>query len=161
MSKSDTTPRFTEADLRRAHKEGWKAGKRSSPNYRGGYHASFWDMCELRNELGLTPKGSQFYRASQVKYDGSIAANAAANTHHGYSFTNYGEEEWRKCAELLVAHGCNQAETEAFLLSKHMRWCYDNAKDPCRATAEDFKAYLLSGRNRGGKSVLEEARSMV
>lgn len=161
MSKSDTTPRFTEADMRRAHRDGWKMGKASSPNYRGGYNASFWDRSELRNELGLTPPGSEFYRAHKVKHDGSFAAHAAANTEHGYSFSNYGEAEWAKCAAILVAHGCNQAEAEAFLLSKHMRWCYDKCDDPLNATAAEFAEYLRSGINRGGKSVVEEARDMM
>lgn len=62
MSKSDTTPRFTEADLRKAHRAGYQLRARQSAKYQGGYKASFWDACALRNELGLTPEGSDFFR---------------------------------------------------------------------------------------------------
>lgn len=53
MSQSDKTPRFTEADLRKAHRAGYMKRGRQSPNYKGPYQASFWDHEPLRAELGL------------------------------------------------------------------------------------------------------------
>jgi hypothetical protein len=59
MSKSDTTPRFTEADLRKAHKAGYKKRVRQVASYNGGYRASFWDFEKLRAELGLMPESTK------------------------------------------------------------------------------------------------------
>lgn len=48
--------RFTEADLRAAHKDGYYYAKKQSPNYKGPYMAYFWDHSALRKKLGLGPK---------------------------------------------------------------------------------------------------------
>lgn len=55
---TDMTPRFTEADLRAAHKAGWKAGRKCAPTFRGGYHRSFWDLSNIRADLGLGPNAN-------------------------------------------------------------------------------------------------------
>jgi len=54
--RTDDEPRFTEADLRSAHKAGWYRGRRCSPSFKGPYSASFWDFEPLRRKLGLGPK---------------------------------------------------------------------------------------------------------
>ena len=48
--------RFTEADLRAAHKDGYYYAKKQSSKYKGPYMASFWDHSALRKKLGLGPK---------------------------------------------------------------------------------------------------------
>ena len=55
--ETDDTPRFTEADLRKAHADGWRMGLRIKPTYTGGYHRSYWDFSPLRTALGLGPRG--------------------------------------------------------------------------------------------------------
>jgi hypothetical protein len=59
VKRTDDTPRFTEADLRAAHKEGWYHRDRCSPSYKGGYKASFWDFAGLRATLGLGPRAKK------------------------------------------------------------------------------------------------------
>lgn len=59
MSQSDKTPRFTEADLRKAHRAGYMKRGQISAGYKGGYKASFWDHEPLRAELGLGAKGKK------------------------------------------------------------------------------------------------------
>lgn len=77
MSVTDSTPRFTEADLRKAHRAGFLRavgilGPKLQPIPRKGfdilyggrpkkpdvpkYSASLWDHDPLRAELGLGPK---------------------------------------------------------------------------------------------------------
>ena len=55
--ETDDTPRFTEKDLRAAHADGWKMGRRISSGYKGGYHRSYWDFSKVRTALGLGPRG--------------------------------------------------------------------------------------------------------
>ena len=54
--RTDDEPRFTEADLRAAHKDGYYTAKGQVSSYKGGYRASFWDLSPLRKQLGLGPK---------------------------------------------------------------------------------------------------------
>ncbi len=56
MSFSDLTPRFTEADLRKAHRAGWLKRSNQAKSFAGPYQASFWDFEPLRKQLGLGPK---------------------------------------------------------------------------------------------------------
>ncbi len=55
--RTDDTPRFTEKELRAAHRDGWNLRRTQSPNFKGPYHASFWDFSKLRTSLGLGPRG--------------------------------------------------------------------------------------------------------
>lgn len=55
-ARTSSEPKFTEADLRAAHREGYAYAKKQAPSYKGGYHASFWDHSPLRKKLGLGPK---------------------------------------------------------------------------------------------------------
>lgn len=176
MSKSDTTPRFTEADLRAAHEDGWKQGRACSVHYKGGYSASFWDRSELRNELGLTPPGSEFYRAHKVKHRpqpattlpprianrvSPEAVELALATQDAHSFTNFGQDQWEGCAAILLTyHDLTVEEAEAVLRSKHMRWCYDTCRDPSHATAEEFENYLAGGRNMERSTWKKEAQTL-
>jgi hypothetical protein len=55
--RTSSEPRFTEADLRLAHKDGYLKGRKTSPSYTGGYHSSMWDLSAARAKLGLGPRG--------------------------------------------------------------------------------------------------------
>jgi len=71
------------------------------------------------------------------------AAIIALNTADAYSADRYGKREWEACAQELLSRGCTQAETEAFLRSKHMRWAGDYGEDlEVGVTAEGLRRYL-------------------
>lgn len=95
-----------------------------------------------------------------VKKVGEEAKLIAEITNDAWSAGNYPSGQWAKCAQELLDRGLDADEAEAFLRSKHMRWCYDNAEDPCHATVIDFREYLDSGRNIR-QSLKAEAREMM
>lgn len=48
----------------------------------------------------------------------------AGSTEDAYSYDRY--RSWRACVRLLKDRGWSGREAEAFLRSKHMRWCADS-----------------------------------
>lgn len=89
--------------------------------------------------------------------DAELVASACEDA---YSAGNYPNGHWAKCAQELLDRGLDIEEAEAFLRSKHMRWCYDNARDSCNATVVDFREYLEDGRNIRG-TLKQEAQAMM
>lgn len=112
------------------------------------HDASDWDMYFVLTRN--TP-------AKELSFDSEILATLADDA---YSAGNYPNGHWQKCAQELLDRGLDVDEAEAFLRSKHMRWCYDNADNPSQATVIDFRRYLDSGRNIQG-SLKDEARRMM
>jgi hypothetical protein len=60
----------------------------------------------------------------------------------GYSFDNYGEENWRDIIQWLLEKGYSSVEVEAVMRSKLMRWSADHSnKDYGTNTLEDFQKF--------------------
>lgn len=85
----------------------------------------------------------------------------AEMTSGSYSAGNFPNGHWEKCAQELLDRGLTMNEAEAYLNSKHMRWCYDNAEVWNNATIIDFRKYLDSGRNMDGASLKQEALALL
>lgn len=73
------------------------------------------------------------------------AALLAEKTRDAYSASLYGAS-WVACAKLLARRGLNDAEIEAVLRSKWMRWAADSSFHH-KPTSEDLARFMDDPRN--------------
>ena len=101
--------------------------------------------------------------AKPYKAQRPAAERVASAASVGYMADDYGEDEWRKVAQFLLAQGHSEHEAEAIMVSKHARWADDsegrgNGK-PTGAAA--FKRYYARIRLPHGTTWEDEGRLLA
>lgn len=71
-------------------------------------------------------------------------------TRDGYSFTRYGQAEWKKGILILIRLGMTDREITAIMLSKWTRWAADSAGRNEDAKGVDIRAFIQDAKNFRG-----------
>lgn len=90
----------------------------------------------------------------------TVAEQIASRTTDAYSFGRYGLKNWTTCADMLLARGYNEIETECILRSVFTRYALDNITTRRKATVADL-ADLLDNRSGGPANLRQYVDEIV